>query len=147
MANDPKGFPNPILDIIGKIWTLPNTLIGILYGGIGYLVGTITDARPTISIDHNAIQFHNNPLTKRTAAVTLGNTISYGNKNDPNDFGAYGEHTVNIGLHEAAHTYQYQVLGILYLPIYFILGGVDKDNRFEQAAQRYGSNEGSWWPW
>jgi hypothetical protein len=146
-TTDPKGFPNPILDIIGKIWTSPNTLIGVLYGGAGHIIGLLTDTNPKISLGNNAIQFHNNPLTRPTAAITLGNTISYGKKNDPKDFGAYGDITVNIGLHEAAHTYQYQVLGIFYLPTYFILGGVDKKNRFEEAAQEYGSRQGSWWPW
>ena len=54
-----------------------------------------------------------------------------------------------VGLHEKAHTLQYQVLGPLYGPIYLLNGGFSGPggNSFEQAAQDYGSGRGSWWPW
>ncbi len=139
--------PHPILDIIGKIWTLPNTLVGILYGVLGHILGWLQGARPVISIGNNAIQFQRNPITPENTAFVLGNTIHYGSGCHPDKMGAYGNPHVNVGLHEEAHTYQYQVLGILFLPVYFILGGADKKNRFEQAAQRYATREGNWWPW
>ncbi|MEM6405557.1 MAG: hypothetical protein AAF669_03030 [Pseudomonadota bacterium] len=141
------GFPNPIVDIIGKIWTLPNTLVGILYGILGHILGWLQGTNPTISVGNNAIQFQNNPITQNGAAFTLGNTVHYSEQSYPDKMGAYGNPDVNVGLHEAAHTYQYQVLGILFLPVYLILGGANKNNRLEQAAQRYATHEGSWWPW
>ena len=142
-----SGLPNPVLDIVGKIWTLPNTLIGILYGILGHIVGRLQGTNPVISIGNNAIQFQGSPITRKNTALALGNTIHYSMQSHPDQMGAYGDPEVNIGQHEAAHTYQYQVLGILFLPVYFILGGANEKNRLEQAAQRYATREGSWWPW
>lgn len=148
MSTKPRsGLPNPLLDMIGKLWTLPNTLVGILYGILGHILGWVQNTHPVISIGNNAIQFQGNPITLKKTAFTLGNTIHYGVGSHPDKMGAYSRPDVNVGLHEAAHTYQYQVLGILFLPLYFILGGADEKNRLEQAAQRYATGEGSWWPW
>ena len=120
-------------DPIGKIWNLPNTAIGLAWGALGYGVtalsygvsglshvantlafghlGTIgTLDFPKLSFDNNAIQFQNHPLM--LSAITLGNTISYGNGFTPE----------NSGLHEYQHTIQGQGLGLLYLPAN-ILGG------------------------
>ena len=64
---------------------------------------------------------------------------------------------VFVGDHEEAHTYQYQVLGIFYAPVYMLSGGfVGPDgytqaigNSLENAAQDYGMNKQgqNWWPW
>jgi hypothetical protein len=139
--------------VIGKIWTLPNTIIGTIYGGVGYIVGQVgyafrlLDVRPHIKYGNNAIQFVDNPLTIRRRAITLGNSISYGRDANPERFGAYGDLSVNIGLHEKAHTLQSQVLGPLFLPVYFLRGGVSgpEGNPFERAAQNYGRGIGGWW--
>lgn len=142
-------------DIIGKIWTLPNTIVGAVYGGVGHMVGEIGfatglyDVSPSISFGNNAIQFLDNPFTIPGTAITLGNTISYGRYAYPAKMGAYGDYRVPIGLHEKAHTYQYQVLGPFFLPTYFFRGGVSgpANNPLENAAQNYGSGAGNWWPW
>ena len=86
-------------------------------------------------------------FTLKDTAITVGNTISYGRGSNPSGFGAYGDSTVEIGRHEQAHTYQYQVLGPLFLPTYFLRGGISgpTGNPFEHAAQEYGSGRGGWW--
>lgn len=136
-------------DVIGKIWTLPNTLIGLAYGGLGHVVGLIQGTNPQLRIANNAIEFINNPLMVDHGAITLGNAIVYGQNSPPWDSGAYGHPNVNIGLHEKAHTLQYQVLGPFYGPVYLLNGGFSgpNGNPLEQAAQDYGNNKGSWWPW
>lgn len=136
-----NGFFDTALDISGKIWNFPNTLLGVAYGGLGYLIGNIgygidqitgalgyntnlVYARPTISFGNNAIQFHNNPLT--TSAITLGNTISYGSDTLPENrnvpfVGTPNNHTV--GKEELNHTIQGQILGLGYLPAHLV-GGI-----------------------
>lgn len=141
-------------DVIGKIWALPNTIIDAIYGGVGHIVGEIGyamgiyDVSPSITFGNNAIQFLDNPFTLPKAAITLGNTISYGQGTGPSEYGAYGDYSVQIGLHEKAHTYQYQALDPLFLPTYFIRGGMSgpAGNPFENAAQDYGRGTGGWWP-
>ncbi len=144
-----------LLDGLGKVWASPYTLLGLLYGLLGYAVGHLTfhcgwtKLRPDIKIGHNALQFLNNPLTIPYAAITLGNTISYGRGTSPDHWGAYGDPTVHIGRHEEAHTFQYQMLGPFFIPIYFMCGGVigPARNPLEYAAQNFGRGSGSWWPW
>lgn len=144
-----------LIDLLGKAWASPYTLIGLAYGLLGYGAGWISfqlglyRAHPGICVGHNAIQFLNNPLTIPLAAITFGNTISYGKGLGPDHFGAYGDPTVNIGRHEQAHTWQYQLLGPFFIPVYFICGGVSGPTRnpLEYAAQNFGRGTGSWWPW
>ena len=65
------------LDAAGKIWAVPNTAIGLVYGALGHVIGKIANAvghsdhAPHVSLGNNAIQFENNPLV--TTAITLGN--------------------------------------------------------------------------
>ena len=66
-----------LLDIAGKIWALPNTIVGLIYGGVGYISGLIMGTNPSITFGHNAIEFVDNPFVMKNAAITLGNTISY----------------------------------------------------------------------
>ena len=143
-----------IADIAGKIWTLPNTIVGAAYGLLGHVVGEVAAAlnlrsvRPRIQFGNNAIEFLDNPLTFNNTAITIGNTISYGRGVSPAQFGAYGDSSVNVGLHEKAHTFQYQTLGPLFIPTYLIGGALSKGagNPFENAAQNYGRGTGGWWP-
>lgn len=67
--------------VLGKLWNLPNTLLGLAFGGLGHLVGMTGYLLglcpwPTISFGNNAIQFENNPFM--SSAMTLGNVIIYG---------------------------------------------------------------------
>ena len=155
-ASPPARF-DPRLDVLGKIWASPYTLLGAAYGGFGHLYGIATGRRPQISFGNNAIQFINNPFVNRRSAFTLGNAILYGAEQSPETPGAYGNLQVkNVGEHEKAHTYQYQTLGPFFGPAYMLAGGFSgptnpsattRGNPFEDAAQRYGSGQGSWWPW
>lgn len=98
------------VDVIGKLWNLPNTIPGLAVGGVGHALGEIGNAlgfytpEPTIEFAHNALEFRNNLLMFGGGALTLGNSISYGSK-------AY-QHAG----HEQIHTYQGEVLGPLYVP-------------------------------
>jgi RHS repeat-associated protein len=103
-------------DYVGKLWNLPNTIIGLTYGGLGYGVGLITGSDPDIGFGGNAVQFTNNPFASR-GAITIGNVEVFGGST--NDLGADGN---IMGEHEPQHTYQGQLLGPLYLPSN-ILGG------------------------
>src|SRR5690606_2528464 len=70
-AQEISEFWQGVRSFIGKIWALPNTIIGLVYGGIGHVVGMIAGTSPSISFGNNAIQFHNNPLMP--SAMALGN--------------------------------------------------------------------------
>ena len=133
-----RNVPRDILDAAGKAWNLPNTAIGLAWGGIGVLGGA------GVSIGNNAIQFTNHPLG--VGAVTLGNTISYTPGSSPGDFDfLYGSKVLlNIGLHEQAHTYHSQVYGPLFLPLWVLGGGPSASNPFEQSANNFALG-GSWW--
>jgi hypothetical protein len=110
-------------DLLGKAWNLPNTLLGLVYGGIGHVAGLIARTHPRISVGNNAIQFHNSPLM--LTAMALGNVIIYGPARAPETANVPfcttpSNHTV--GREEFRHTQQGQILGPLYLPVHLIAG-------------------------
>lgn len=91
-----------LLDAAGKIWNLPNTGIGLIFGGAGRLFGG------RVGLGHNAVEFRDSPLMDvftRTGAITLGNVIVYGSR-------AYW-----LAEHERIHTLQGQFTGPAYLPL------------------------------
>ena len=110
------------LDLAGKIWNLPNTILGLGYGTLGYAAGWAgyefgwQSAPPDILFGNNAFQFVNNPFAKY-GAITIGNVEVFGGSRY--DMGA--DYNV-MAFHEEQHTYQGQLLGPLYLPSN-ILGG------------------------
>lgn len=110
---------NVVGDVVGKIWSLPNTFIGLVYGSIGHVVGWAIGTKPYITFDNNAIQFVNNPFAK--GAITLGNIIVYsgGQYNSPRSIRTNG---YTLGYEEMQHTYQSQVLGVFYFPVHIGLG-------------------------
>ncbi len=75
-----------VLDLAGKLWNLPNTIVGLAYGGLGYLACWIGYAfgcgwqtgPPGVALGNNAIQFINNPFIRSTAAATFGNVEVFG---------------------------------------------------------------------
>lgn len=95
-------------DAIGKMWNLPNTMVGLLVGGLGRLAGGDVERA------HNAIEFRNSAAMNifgeygRNGALTLGNTI------------IYGIHGYRHAPHEEIHTYQGQFLGPAYIPLNLI---------------------------
>lgn len=51
----------------------------------------------------------------------------------------------NVGRHERAHTYPYQLLGPFFLPVYLLSDGIRGANPFERAAKKYAAGRW-WWP-
>lgn len=145
-------FVRGALDVVGKIWALPNTVLGLVAGGLGYGAGWVgyglglTDMAPGITFGNNAIQFHNIP-SPFGGALTLGNTIIYSGGAQPSDMGNwYGDsRQLNLGRHEKGHTYQAQAYGPLFLPVYFLSGGVSASNPFERSANDFAAG-GDWRP-
>lgn len=138
------------LDAAGKLWTAPNTLAGLLIGGVALAAGA------RVAIAHNAIVFNAVPLVHR--AFVLGNVIinpmadldwrcaTYESvarrKRDP----TCALETVHLGKHEEAHTWQYQVLGPFFLPIYALTMLLPSPTPFERAADVYAQTGRFWWP-
>lgn len=140
-----------ILDVIGKFWTSPNTLAGSLLGAAGLLAGG------RAAFAHNAIVFHSFPLIR--GAFVLGNVII---TSEPdlkwhaatyesiarrrNGTSPCAVEMVNVGKHEEAHTWQYQVLGPFFLPVYALTMLLPSPTPFEHAADAYARTGSGWWP-
>ena len=134
--------------LLGMLWTLPNTLVGLIAGGTGMIFG----AKPRLSTRDFALVFHHWPWGPG-GAITLGNTILHTGSTLDSDCVTYEhragrcEHPpIKLGDHERAHVYQYMVLGPLFLPVYLLCGGVSVRNPFERAADRYALTGKGWWP-
>lgn len=136
------------INIPGKIWNAPNTVLGLQLGALGYVAGAATGRRPGVRFANNAVQFTNNPLGG-VSAVTIGDTtISNG---DPYDafrstgrtwFNPDGSPRLENGhtqqAHEEQHTKQGELLGPLYLPSN-IAGGL-----YSLAREREWHGESNW---
>lgn len=112
-----------LLDLLGKLWNLPNSLLGLAFGLAGHAVGWLWGLQPRISIGNNAIQFHGNGLMP--TAMTVGNAIIYGpscRPGQPNCPFVDSPTGHTVGREEFRHTQQGQVLGPLYLPLHLVAG-------------------------
>jgi hypothetical protein len=147
----PIDAPQPWLWLargLGALWTLPNSLIGLVAGGAGLAFG----ARARWSRRDCALVFHHWPWGPG-GAITFGNTILHTGASLDTDCITY-EHRagrcqhppIRLGDHERAHVYQYMALGPLFLPVYLLCGGVSVRNPFERAADRYAMTGHGWWP-
>ncbi len=131
---------------IGLLWAAPVSLLGMIVGGLAMLKGA------SARFSDSALVFHKVPFGPG-GALTLGNVILHTGHSLDEEVTSYAcrGHTdgpvLRLGDHERAHVYQYLVLGLLFLPLYFACGGVSAGNRFEQAADRYAMTGGGWWPW
>lgn len=97
-----------VLSFVGKVWNLPNTLLGLLIGGVGKL---LLGRKCRVFAGYNAIIFTGIPLGGAgIGGMTLGNVIICCQSNPP-DF---------ILRHEAAHTRQGEILGIFYIPLHLL---------------------------
>lgn len=121
-------------DMLGKVWNIPNTILGLTFGGVGHVAGLMMGTNPSITFGNNAIQFHNNPFMP--TAITLGNVIVYGPRTSPSDHNVHFQNTPSghtVGQEEYRHTIQGQILGPLYLPAH-IIGGVSSMFRSPNAG-------------
>ncbi len=142
-----KGLASGILFLLGMVWALPMTLVGLVAGLMTMPLGS------RLRYSDHALVFSRFPFGPG-GAITFGNVIlntakdldavvttyqcrADGNRND----------CIRIGNHERAHVYQYMSLGIFFLPIYFLSGGISVKNPMERAADRYALTGKGWWPW
>jgi hypothetical protein len=137
------------LQAVGAIWTIPNTVGGLLLGIAGIPFGAHAHLRGR----EGAVVFHRWPWGPG-GAITLGNVILH--TGDPLDShcvtyahraGQAEEAPIVLADHERAHVFQYMAFGPLFLPLYLLCGGISARNRFERAADRYARSGRGWWPW
>ncbi|NYZ61266.1 hypothetical protein [Luteimonas deserti] len=133
----------------GALWTLPNTVLGVVAG----LAGTVFGARPHWRAADLALVFERWPWGPG-GAITFGNVILHTGASLDTGCTTYAHRAglcvdavIRLADHERAHVYQYMVLGPLFLPLYLACGGVSVRNRFERAADRYALTGRGWWPW
>ena len=107
------------LQVLGALWTLPNTLIGLAIGTLGACFG----AQPRWSATERAVVFHAWPWGPG-GAMTLGNVILLKGASLELQCATYAHAAgrcvhpaVRLGDHERAHVYQYMLLGPLFLPV------------------------------
>lgn len=138
-----------LLHVVGMLWTLPNTAIGLVAGAAGLPFG----ARAHFDRGELALVFNRWPWGPG-GAMTLGNTILHTGETLDAPCLSYAHRAglcrqppLRIGDHERAHVYQYMALGPLFLPLYLACGGISVRNRFERAADRYAETGHGWWPW
>ncbi|HEY1071265.1 MAG TPA: hypothetical protein VGE33_12135 [Thermomonas sp.] len=134
---------------VGIVWALPVTAIGLAAG----LAALAAGARMHLSRRDLACVFQQVPWGPG-GALTLGNVIlDTGVMLDrpcntyAHDAGHRHEPRVLLADHERAHVLQYMALGVLFLPLYLLHGGVVASNPFERAADRYARTGRGWWPW
>ena len=125
--------------------------------GLGLLEG---NPNAGIHHDNNSIQFVGGAFAQahrggtfysgsRGGAFTLGNVEIYGGDvtpTTPDDGYSHNLSIVQTQDHEVQHTYQYQDLGLAFLPDYLKYGVQSPNNPFEQAADR-GARGGSPYPY
>jgi hypothetical protein len=132
--------------VLGFVWALPMTLLGVLAGLLLVPFGA------RAAFEDLSLVFHHVPIGPG-GALTLGNVILHTGETLERDALTYycaahgGTDCVSLAAHERAHVYQYLALGIFFLPLYFACGGISHRNRFEQAADRYAATGEGWWPW
>jgi len=138
-----------VLQALGVVWALPYTALGLVAGAVSMAAG----AHAHMSARELAVVFHKVPWGPG-GALTLGNVILHtGDTLDSpcvtyaHRAGQRQESPILLADHEREHVYQYMLLGPLFLPLYFLFGGVSVRNRFERAADRYALSGRGWWPW
>ena len=134
------------LFVLGSLWALPMTALGLALGAGTLLLGA------RVSISDGALVFSRFRFFSK-GALTLGQVILHTGQSLDEPTLTYrcaafgGDECVRIGSHEQAHVYQTMALGVLFLPLYFLHGGISHKNRFEQAADRYARTGSGWWPY
>ena len=115
-----KKLGKDALDLVGKVWTLPNTAIGLIYGALGHVLSIAFRRNPKISVKNNAIQFERNFLMG--GAMTMGNVIVYGKDKWVQPNAIWPGSRFSLGYEEMQHTFQGEILGPFYFPLHILLG-------------------------
>ncbi len=144
-----RGVLVAVARVAGVAWALPWSLAGLLAG----LAGMLGGARPVASRRDLALVFVHWPWGPG-GAMTLGNVVLATGPHLDTPCTTY-EHRagwcrhpqVRLGDHERAHVYQYMLLGPLFVPLYFLCGGISVRNPLERAADHYALHGHGWWPW
>ncbi len=96
------------LTLLGALWSLPNTLIGI---GFALLSGTLPRVRDGVLVAESDRGLANLFLTRRGfGAITFGRVIV-----------SATPITADLLMHESHHARQYEVLGPFFIPLYLVL--------------------------
>lgn len=142
------GLALRLAQVLGAVWTSPNTLLGLLAA----LAGMPAGARMAWSGRDCALIVRQWPWGPG-GAITLGMVILHtGATLDvpcltyEHRAGRCEHPRVSLRDHERAHVFQYLVLGPLFLPAYLLCGGVSVRNPLERAADRYAMLGRGWWP-
>lgn len=137
------------LQALGVVWALPVSALGLLLAAAAVSMG----ATARISRKDFALVVQKFPWGPG-GAITFGNVILHTGADLDCACTTYAHRAglcqdapIILADHERAHVYQYMVLGVLFLPLYLLCGGVSYRNRFEQAADRYAQTGRGWWPW
>jgi RHS repeat-associated protein len=131
------------VDVIGKIWASPNTIIALLIGLVWLAKGA------KVSLQGNAITFNNVDFGNHRP-FTMGNVVFNPGADAKTDRAPTYDHTGTepVGQHEEAHTYQYQLFGPLFFFAYLLAGGAfGPKSPFEHGADRYGTTGKGWMPY
>ncbi len=144
-----------VKDVVGKVWNLPNTIIGLGVSVVALGADLIESIIMTALTFENHFQnirlsFGNNALQAQVhldflvalgvqGGISIGNSIMYNNA-APEDIikSPYlGRRYVNLGRHEGWHTKQSERLGIFYLPAIIYHGIGNPNNILEIDADKH----------
>ncbi len=129
-----------LLSWLGKLWTSPNTLLGVALGALALPFGA------RWRVGDNAVSVIGHPLIDLLgiSAITFGNVVLYRRGAHP-DLRALDYRRARwqrLGDHERAHTRQYERWGPLFLPLYLALALVPGIHRLELQADRWAQRDG-----
>jgi|GEM_PF-799528 len=147
--NRDKNMLSAVGGVLKKIWALPNTLIGLAYGGVGMMFG----AKPVWDGSEGILRFVDMPKFMMGSAMSLGHVQVYGKGyyQNPDGSPALNRFGVPVTVEETLHTRQAEILGPLYFPLHILSmsaslltgGGTHDNNLLEKGPER---NRGPW-PW
>ena len=135
--------------LAGMLWTVPNTLLGLALALVGCACGARLrwQRRELAWVVSHWPWGAGGALTLGNVIVHAGPTLDVECRTYADRAGLGAESCVRLAAHEHAHVLQYMALGPLFLPLYWICGGIDASNRFERSADRYALSGRGWWPW
>ncbi len=143
------GFLKGALNVIGKVWALPNTLVGLAYGGVGMLFG----ATPVWDSLAGILRFTNMPEWMMPSAMSFGHVQVFGPGSYKNPDGSFALNRFGVPFvtEETLHTRQAEILGPFYLPLHavgmsssILTGGGTRNNNLLEQGPECGVGP---WPW